>query len=189
MKTLLHSVTRRTASVLALSAAVVFFGVAAAPVPDANAAGSEGDRGPFPTGLWYSASDAGIPQGFAFTVIHADGTFTYDSVAETGGSIFLPGEFTPLHGLWTREGDRLVLRGFTIQETETPGGSLFAIVRAVFILETGGPNEVFGVADFDFLPCASEQNCPNPENNPLVIGEGATGGLPVYFRRISRQDF
>ena len=189
MKEHLSSVIHRTASLLALSAAFVFCGVLSVQIPDANAAGSEADSGPFPTGLWYAASDAGIPQGFAFTAIHADGTFTYDSVAETGGSVILPGEFTPLHGLWTRKGDRLVLRGFTIQETETPGGSLFAIVRGVFIFEVDGADELFGVGDFDFLPCASEQNCPNPDENPLVIGEGVTGGLPVYFRRISRREF
>jgi hypothetical protein len=174
---------------LVLSASIVLCGYATFHMQYANAAGNTGDRGPFPTGLWYAASDAGIPQGFAFTVFHADGTFAYSSVAETGGSAVFPGEYTPLNGLWTRKGDRLVLRGFTIQETKTAGVSLFAIVRGVFIFDIDGANEIFGVADYDFLPCASEQNCPNPDENPLVIGEGVTGGVPVYFRRISRQDF
>jgi hypothetical protein len=173
---------------LALLAALILSGLATFHVEDARAADDTGDRGPFPTGLWYAASDVGIPQGFAFTTIHADGTFIYSSVAETGGSNLFPGEYTPLQGLWTREGNTLVLRGFSILETETPGGSWFAIVRGVFVFEIDGKNEIFGVADYDFLPCASELNCPNPDENPLVIGEGVTGGLPVYFRRISRQE-
>jgi hypothetical protein len=188
----LRQLVRCSVRSLALSAAIIFCGYGTVHMQYANAAGKTGDRGPFPTGLWYAASDAGIQQGFAFTVIHADGTFAYSSVAETGGSAVFPGEFTPLNGLWTREGNRLVLRGFTIQETETgtPGVSLFAIVRGVFVFDIDGANEIFGVADYDFLPCASETDCPNPDENPLVIGEGVTGGgLPVYFRRISRQDF
>jgi hypothetical protein len=191
MNICLRYLGRRTMRSLALSAAIIFCGFAIFHMQYANASGKTGDRGPFPTGLWYAASDAGIPQGFAFTVIHADGTFAYSSVAETGGSAVLPGEYTPLNGLWTRKGNRLVLRGFTIQETETgtPGVSLFAIVRGVFVFDIDGANEIFGVADYDFLPCASENNCPNPDENPLVIGEGVTGGLPIYFRRISRQDF
>ena len=176
---------------LALSAAIIFCGYGTFHMQYANAAGNTGDRGPFPTGLWYAASDAGFPQGFAFTVIHADGTFSYSSVAETGGSAVFPGEYTPLNGLWTRKGKRLELRGYAIQQTEmgTSGVSQFAIVRGVFVFDIDGANESFGVADYDFLPCTSETDCPNPDENPLVIGEGVTGGLPVYFRRISRRDF
>jgi hypothetical protein len=150
----LRQLVRCSVRSLALSAAIIFCGYGTVHMQYANAAGKTGDRGPFPTGLWYAASDAGIQQGFAFTVIHADGTFAYSSVAET------------------------------------PGVSLFAIVRGVFVFDIDGANEIFGVADYDFLPCASETDCPNPDENPLVIGEGVTGGgLPVYFRRISRQDF
>jgi hypothetical protein len=50
-------------------------------------------------------------------------------------------------------------------------------------------NELFGVADFDILECDGEQDCPNPDENPLVVGEGALGGVPAYLRRISRQGF
>ena len=185
MKNRMQRFTRHPGPVLALAAALLIGGLR--PLHAQNARGA--DRGPFPTGLWYAPSDAGIPQQFSFTAMHADGTFTYNSVAETGGSQLLPGEYTSLNGLWTREGDRLVLRGFSIQETETPAGSLFAVVRGVWSFEVDGRNELFGMADYDFLPCASEVNCPNPDENPLVIGEGVTGGLPVVLRRMSRRDF
>jgi hypothetical protein len=174
---------------LALLAALLISGLEIVHVEEAKAADDTGDRGPFPTGLWYAASDAGIPQGFSFITFHADGTFIFSSVAETGGSMVLPGEYTPLQGLWTRAGNQLVLRGFSIQETGTPGNSRFAISRGIFVFEIDGKHEIFGVADYDFLPCASELNCPNPDENPLVIGKGVTGGLPVFYRRISRRDF
>jgi hypothetical protein len=185
MKNRVQRLTRNPGLVLAAAAALLVGGLTPLHAQDARGA----DRGPFPTGLWYSPSDAGVPQGFSFTAIHADGTFNFNSVFETGGSQVFPGEYTSLNGLWTREGDRLVLRGFSIQETETPAGSLFAISRVVWSFEVDGRNELFGMADADFLPCASEVNCPNPDENPLVIGEGVTGGLPVVFRRMSRQDF
>ena len=185
MKNRVQRFTRNPGPVLVLAAALLIGGLT--PLHAQGARGA--DRGPFPTGLWYAPSDAGIPQGFAFIAMHSDGTFNFNSVAETGGSQVFPGEYTSLNGLWTREGDRLVLRGYSIQETETPNGSLFAIVRVTWSFEVDGRNELYGVADGDFLPCASEANCPNPDENPLVIGEGDFGALPVVFRRMSRRDF
>jgi hypothetical protein len=174
---------------LALGAGLLLVGHQAQ-AQDAQSAGqAAGDRGPIPTGLWYGASDAGFPQLFAFLVVHSDGTFTYDSTAETGGVADFPGEYTPLHGLWAREHGLFVLRGFAIQETETPAGSFFAVVRLTFALEAVGDGELLGTGDVDFLPCGDERNCPNPDENPLVIGEGVTGGVPILFRRIARRDF
>jgi hypothetical protein len=185
MKTRVQPFTRNPGPLLALAAALLVGGLTPLHAQEARGA----DRGPFPTGLWYAPSDAGIPQVFSFIAMHADGTFNYSSVAETGGSQVFLGEYTPVYGLWTREGDRLVLRGFSIEETETPAGSLFAIVRGVWSFEIDGRNELFGMADYDLLPCASEVNCPNPDENPLIIGEGITGGLPTVLRRIARRDF
>ena len=171
---------------LALASVVLSGGLMSA---DVHGAGANGDRGPLPTGLWYSASDAGFPQVMSFVSINADGTFTFNSTAETGGSSVFPGEYTSLQGLWTRKGDRIELRGFTIQELETPAGSEFNIVRAAFSLEVDGRSELFGLSDYDSLSCPNEFACPNPDENPLVIGEGFTGGLPIYYRRISiRED-
>jgi hypothetical protein len=189
MKRILSSVRQRSASVLALSAAVILCGVAGLYSPPADAAGGKGDRGPFPTGLWYAASDAGIPQIFAFVSAHADGTFTYSSVVETGGSAFFAGEFTPAQGLWSREGNQVVFRAFSIQRTEWAGSNVYGILRFIFVMDVESRNELFGVADFDFLPCNGEQDCPNPDDDPLVVGEGDTGGVPVYLRRVSRRDF
>ena len=175
---------------LTLSAGLLLGGTQPTQAQDARTAGqAAGDRGPFPTGLWYAASDAGFPQIFAFVAVHSDGTFVFDSTAETGGVPDFPGEYTPAHGLWSRENGVFMLRAFGIQELETPGGSLFAIVRLTFALQAVGHDELVGMGDVDFLPCAGERDCPNPNENPLVIGEGVTGGVPYLLRRIARRDF
>jgi hypothetical protein len=185
-----RQVTLSLALALTASAGLLLGGVQSAHAQGANGAGqAQGDRGPFPTGVWYAASDTGFPQLFAFLAVHSDGTFTYDSTAETGGVADFPGEYTPLHGLWARENGLMVLRGFAIQETETPAGSFFAVVRLTMALEAVGDNELLGTGDVDFLPCGDERNCPNPDDSPLVIGEGVTGGVPLQFRRISRSGF
>lgn len=145
------------------------------------------DRGPFPTGIWYSPSDTAVPQLFSFVAIHADGTFTLSGTDETGGNPAIPGEFTPIVGLWSRgAGGVFRFRGFAIRELETPAGSELAVTRLVLELGKLGHDDLAGAFDIDFLPCAGPFECPDPDADPLRIGEGVTGGLPFELRRIAR---
>jgi len=173
-------------AIRAVAMAMTMLGVAAWP---GHVGSTAQDEALSLRGLWFGTvyfgdpSDPSTPTEQFFATVAGDGTYILDSTAETGEHALNPGDKTPEHGIWTRRGSVVSTRGFFFDEVA--GGAGFSVGRGVSRVEFVGLDRLSGLADFDFLPCASGPlGCPNPLTVPaLELGHGL-GPFPVMLQRV-----
>ena len=85
--------------------------------------------------------------------------------------------------VWTRRGLNIQSRGLWFDEAG--GGAGLSIGRAVGEVTFNGPDELVGMADFDFLVCPSGAlGCADPTQVPFLQMGTGLGPFPIVFHRL-----
>ena len=129
-------------------------------------------------GAWFGNAFFGDPADPAtprlpFTmIIHTDGTFMFDSTAETGGHPFFPAAATPLVGVWERTiAGSIVFRGLTIFDN---AGADYSVLQVIIVGNFDNSDQISGISDTQSIPCVSALDCPDVTQLPFVeIGPAA----------------
>ena len=141
------------------------------------------------TGCWYvdvyfgDPSNPATPKLPMIATFDDSGTMLWTSTGSWGGHPLMPGNKGGAHGLWERRGMNVRTRGIWFDEAG--GGVGMSIGRAIGELTFNGPDELSGIADFEFLPCPSGYlGCVDPTQLPPLQMGGGVGPFPIVFRRL-----
>ena len=140
-------------------------------------------------GCWYADLHFGDPSNPAtpklpmIATFDDSGTLQWTSTGSWGGHPLMPGNKGGAQGVWERRGLDIKTRGLWFDEAGAGVG--LSIGRAVGELAFNGPDELVGIADFDFLPCPSGAlGCIDPTQVlSLQMGTGL-GPFPIVFHRL-----
>lgn len=140
-------------------------------------------------GLWSGTifygdpADPATPKEQFLATVNAEGTYSVDSTAATGAHPLNPGDKTEERGTWTRRDRRVWTHGFWFDEAGAGAG--FSVGRGATELEFVARDQLSGLVDFDFLPCAGGPlDCPDPADAGALTPGHGMGPFPVVLRRL-----
>jgi hypothetical protein len=119
-----------------------------------------------------------------------DGTFYADPISHTNQHPFFdPGVHLQEHGVWSRDGQDVVGKGFWYAHDDTDPPGAVKLGRSIAELTFLDPETISGLVSFDSVPCefgvVGEPVCPDPTEMPFlelgVPGDGKT--FPVVLKR------